>query len=366
MKHLTFALLLILFTVLPAGADTIVVDALGRSHTFNTPITRIICSGAGCLRLAVLLEAQDHVVAVDNMERRKGLFDARPYALANPQLKSLPLFGQFRGRDNPEQILGLSPQPQVIFKTYPAMGHDPIKLEKKTGIPVVSLRFGDLDNQRRDFFQSLETMGRVLGREERAQALKTFITQELEELDRRTRDIPAPRRKSCFVGGIAFRGPHGFASTEPGYPPFQFIHGKNIARTDKAGPQLRHTIFSKEALLTADPQILFLDLSTLQMGQGRGGLHELKTDAVFQALTAVQSGRIYGVLPYNWYSQNPSSILADAWFIGKILYPERFRDIHPEKKADEIYRFLVGRPLFKTMDSAFGGMAFKALDLGEE
>ena len=72
---------------------------------------------------------------------------------------------------------------------------------------------------------------------------------------------------------------------------------------------------------------------------------------------------MFGLLPYNWYAPNPGSILADAWFIGKTLYPDRFADIKPEEKADEIYRFLVSAPLFSRMDAAFGSMVFKPVDL---
>ena len=363
MKSFALALLGLFLTTLPVTAAQTVTDVLNRSHEFKEPVTRIICSGAGSLRLAVLLQAQDRVVAVDDMESRRTRFDARPYALANPRLKTLPLFGQFRGRDNPEKILGLSPAPQVIFKTYPAAGHDPLKLEAKTGIPVVSLHFGDLAAHRKDFFQALDTMGQVLGKSQRARELIEFFTAQITELDRRTKGIPQDQKKSCFVGGIAFKGPHGFASTEPWYPPFQFVNAKNIACPGPSGAHLRHSIFSKESLLMADPQILFLDLSTLQNGQGNSGLDELKTDPVFRELTAVTQGRVYGVLPYNWYTQNPSSILADAWFIGKTLYPDQFQDVDPVKKADDIYTFLVGQPLFQTMNQSFGNLAFRAVDL---
>jgi iron complex transport system substrate-binding protein len=33
--------------------------------------------------------------------------------------------------------------------------------------------------------------------------------------------------------------------------------------------------------------------------------------------------------------------------------------VDPEAKADEIYTFLVGKPVFKDMDALFQGMAFK-------
>jgi iron complex transport system substrate-binding protein len=72
---------------------------------------------------------------------------------------------------------------------------------------------------------------------------------------------------------------------------------------------------------------------------------------------------VYGLLPYNWYTRNFGSILANAYFLGKLVFPERFTDIVPAAKADEIYTFLVGKPVFAKMDRAFGGNAFKPLTL---
>lgn len=129
------------------------------------------------------------------------------------------------------------------------------------------------------------------------------------------------------------------------------------------GKNFRHSNFSKEKILQADPDILFLDLSTLQMGEGHGGLHELKNDPVYKGLTAVNANKVYGVLPYNWYTQNYGSILADAWYIGTILYPDRFADIDPKKKADEIYEFLVSKPVFNSMNSLFQDMVFQPVDI---
>ncbi len=73
----------------------------------------------------------------------------------------------------------------------------------------------------------------------------------------------------------------------------------------------------------------------------------------------MQTGDVYGVLPYNWYTKNYGSILANAYFIGKLIYPERFTDIDPKAKADEIYTFLVGKPVFATMHKMFGEMAYE-------
>ncbi len=340
-----------------------ITDATGRTIDIPGKVEHIICSGSGCLRLATYLGAQGLVVGVDDIEKRNSQFDARPYAFANPQFKTLPVFGGFRGRDIPEKIITMPTLPQVIFKTNGSAGYDPVKLSQKTGIPVISLEYGDLLDNRQNFYNALTLMGKVLDRKERAGELISFFEREISELQHRTRDIPNARKKTCFVGGIAFKGPHGFSSTEPGYPPFEFINARNIARPGSNETKVRQSNFSKEKILTMDPEALFLDLSTLQMGDDQGGLYELKYDPVYQDLTAVKNGEVYGVLPYNWYTQNFGSILADAWFMGKILYPDQFADIVPEAKADEIYGFLLSKPLFQQMDEAFKNMAFKRISL---
>ena len=90
-----------------------ITDSAGRRHHVPIPAERVICSGPGCLRLLVYLQAQERVVAVDDIEKRRPQFDARPYSLANPQFKTLPMFGEFRGYDNPEIIMSLTPRLRI-------------------------------------------------------------------------------------------------------------------------------------------------------------------------------------------------------------------------------------------------------------
>ncbi len=348
----------LIFLPICAPAHT-VTDALGRVHELPGDISRVICSGSGCLRLLTYLQAQDLAVAVDDIESKRNRFDSRPYALANPQFKTMPIFGQFRGQDNPELILTLDPQPQVIFKTYATMGHDPVELQNKTGIPVIVLDAGDLGGRRDAFYATLRLMGRIVGKEERAKSLVAYFDAAIADLARRTADIPESERPTAYIGGVAYKGPHGFQSTEPTYPPFLFVQARNMAHEEGgAGRDLSNTDVAKEKIVAWNPDHLFLDLSTLQMGEEAGGLHELRTDPAYATLAAVREGRVHGVLPYNWYSQNFESILANAYFVGKILYPERFADIDPKAKADEIYSFVVGKPVFNEMNQTFSELAF--------
>lgn len=338
-------------------------DATGREVFVPDSVDRVICSGSGCLRLLTYLGGQDLAVAVDDAETRLRTFDARPYALANPRFRSMPMFGEFRGHDNPERIIALAPQPQVIFKTYPESGHDPAQLQRKTGIPVVVLDYGDLGDNREAFYRSLRLMAEVIGRQERADKVVAFFEEHIRELDERTSDIPAEDRPSAYIGGVAYRGAHGYRSTEPTYPPFRFVNARNVVHDGRRLDNLRHSTVAKEMIVEWDPDYLFLDLSTLQLGSA-SGLHELKADPVYATLTAVKEGRVYGLMPYNWYTTNYGSLLANAYFIGKVLYPDRFADIDPKARADEIYRFLVGAAVFDQMNEPFGGLGFAPLPVG--
>lgn len=357
-----FALLLGLMVMVGFAQDKVeITDAWGRVVRVPKSVDQVICSGAGCLRYLVYLQGQDIVVGVDSLEKRKNRLDSRPYAITHPELKEKPLFGEFRGHDNPELILSLDPQPQVIFKTYGGSGYDPDELQNRTGIPVVVLNYGHLVTRREDMNNALLLMGKVIGKEKRAQEVIAFFDQVIDDLRRRTADIPKDKRPSCYVGGIAYKGPHGITSTEPNYPPFCFVNASNIAAS--GGQQNQQVVFSPESLLVEDPDKIFIDLSTIQGEKNKNALYQLATEPQYQALKAVKNGEIYGVLPYNWYTQNHGSILANAYYIGKVLYPERFEDVDPVQKADEIYSFLVGGAAFEKLNSTFGSMAFQKIDL---
>jgi iron complex transport system substrate-binding protein len=174
-------------------------------------------------------------------------------------------------------------------------------------------------------------------------------------------------KTSCYVGGIARAGPHGLQSTEPTYPPFLFTNALNVAYDDM---DLSTAEVAKEKIIEWDPEILFVDLSTLQSEDENSAVYQLKNDESYQLLQAVDSGNVYGVLPYNWYTQNFGSVLADSYYAGKLLYPEKFEDVDIEDKTAEIYTFLVcdgdeelGREVTDLMINAFGEPAFTKLDV---
>jgi len=338
----------------------------GFERTVTVPVTpqTIICSGSGCLRYIVYLGAQDRVVGVDSQETKDQVREARAYAIANPQFKTQPLIGEMRGKDDPEKIIGISPE--VIFKTgstgttYATSGPEADTLQNKTGIPVIAFPYGSLrtDAEKAELYSALRLTGKTLGKDARAEELITYIENVTADLDRRTQDIPVDQQKTVYIGGVSSAGAHGVISTEPAYPPFIWVHAKNIA----AGSDTQHADISKEVIVDGDPEYLFIDLGTLQMDSD-GAIGELKTNPAYAGLKAVKNGHVYGVLPYNFYSVNYETVLADAYFIGKVLYPDRFSDVDPQQKADEIYTKFVGKPAFSAINAQYNNLGFANVNL---
>ena len=347
------------------GQTATVTDGFGRTVTVPSPPESVVCSGSGCLRYLVYLQSQDLVVGVDDIEKKDQAIEGRPYALAyGSQFKGLPLIGEFRGKDDPEKILGIGPA--VILKTgstgtaYATSAADADKLQEKTSIPVVAFPYGSLRNdaEKAEMYTGLRTMGEVLGREDRAEEVIAYIEATIADLESRTGDIPEAKRKTVYVGGVSSAGAHGIISTEPAYPPFLWVHAKNVA----AGLGTAHADVAKEALVDWNPEYIFIDVGTIQM-ENDGAIGELKTDPALQGLSAAKEGRVYGVLPYNFYNTNYETVLADAYFIGKTLYPDRFEDVDPAQKANEIFAFFIGKPNFGDLNGQYRNLGFGEIPL---
>ena len=345
------------------GMTAAITDGFGRTVTVPANPSEVVCSGSGCLRYLVYLQGQDLAVGVDDIEKKDQAIEGRPYALVyGQQFRKLPLIGEFRGNDDPEKIVGIGPE--VIFKTgstgtsYATSGADADKLQEKTGIAVVAFPYGGLrdGNEQAEMYAALRVMGGTIGKEDRAEEVIAYIESTLADLESRTGDIPESEQKTVYIGGVSSAGAHGIISTEPAYPPFLWVHAKNVA----AGMGVAHADVSKEALVDWDPEYIFIDVGTAQIEDG-GALGELKNDPALDGLSAVKADHVYGVLPYNFYSTNFESVLADAYFIGKTLYPDRFADIDPQQKADEITEFFVGKPVFSELNSQYGDMGFSQI-----
>ncbi|MBW2096383.1 MAG: iron ABC transporter substrate-binding protein, partial [Deltaproteobacteria bacterium] len=311
------------FSTISAAARTMTVtDMAGRQVAVPFDPERIVCIGPGALRLIVYLQAESKVVGVEEMEKMHPR--GRPYWIAHPDLSKLPRCGPggpVSINKKPDLEAVLSVAPQVIFITYM---HGPVadEVQRTLGIPVVVLSYGAFATFDEAVYDALRIGGRILNRAKRADDVVTYVESLRKEMRRRTADISEGRRPTVYVGGIGYRGAHGIGSTEQRYIPFEWIDADNVAERLKASIGT-HVFVDKEMLLKLNPDIVFID---------GGGLILVAKDyrkrpAYYHALKAFSGRRVYTLLPFNWYTTNIGTALADAYAIGKILYSERFEDV---------------------------------------
>lgn len=350
MKKMAVLLITILMMIVPAitgclsseesGDTVIITDMAGRSVEVPVEVNRIVGIEAGALRMIIYMDAFDMVVGVEDVDQVEN--PVRPYTIAyHEELNALPSIGPIHGGE-PELIAAV--QPDVIFWTYATAG-DADDLQAQTGIPVVVLDYGDLDDKKEVFYSSLRLMGEILHKEERAEELISFFEGVISDLRGRTENITDPAE--AYVGGIAMRGAHGICSTDGGYLPFLYTNVTNIA-TEHVGHDW--AMVDPEALLEWDPPVIFVDECGLNLV-----IEDLTNTSKFGSLSVLQTGQIYCVMPYNWYTTNWGTVLCDAYYVGKTMYPERFADVDLREKCNEIYTFLVGEPVYDQMVEVWGG-----------
>jgi iron complex transport system substrate-binding protein len=109
--------------------------------------------------------------------------------------------------------------------------------------------------------------------------------------------------------------------------------------------------------------VIFIDLA---------GLNLVKRDLrghkkAFSNIPAFQNNRIYGLHPYNWYSTNYATVLANSWYVVSILYPDKLRDNNIIAKTDSIYKHFLGNGVYHKMKAQYGGYSrLKKRQLFEE
>lgn len=325
--------------------QTTVTDLLGRQVELALPAQRVVAIGPGALRLYTYVNGPSGIVGVEQVELDQQV--GKPYRLAYPELVEQPVIGPGGPNNAPDPERLLTVGPDVIFSMYTTDQAAVDGLQRKIGIPVLALSYGQRSTFDPDVYQSLRLIGEVTGERAAAEDVITYMERCQEDLAERTTDIPAAERPSVYIGALGARGTHGIESTQGDYSLFDAVGAHNVVdETDWSGS----VMIDKEMLIQWDPDKIFLDLAGFPLVQQDYQQHP----AFYQALSAVTTGELYGQLPYNYYHTNLGTAMADAYFIGTVLYPKQFTDIDPAAKADEIYQVLLGQPVYRQLADEFG------------
>jgi len=346
-----------------AGDGTInITDAFGRVVTVPDNPDKIAVSGSGSMRYFIYLDAVDRVVAVDYTDTYTSNTEGRPYMLARPDIQNISAVGGAKSVVDVEKLL--TSGAEVIFMGGASSSSVEIanEIQEKSGIPVVMFYVGNYVTKGEEIRDTFRMIGEILHKEERAEELITYFDSVEADLKSRVADVPDEDKQTVYIAGISYQGAHGATGTDPTYYPFTVLDAKNVVTGVDETAQTGYAEIAKEQLLEWDPDIIFVDLGTLSAANG-GVLYELANDPSYQELTAVKTGQIYTVNPHTWANVNHETTLVNAYYIGKVLYPEQFADINLTVKANEIYSFVDGAPVYEQMNENREGLSYQKIEL---
>ena len=344
------------------AAEVTVTDMIGREVTvIPGSYKSVVCIGAGALRMysyigdvALLGGVED----IDNttLEDRPKMFDAvaRPYMLAFGDvfntLPSCGVGGPQAQTAEAEKILSCTPD--IVISEYEDVEKEDA-LQEQLGVPVITLKAGSKGVFDDAFSGSMELLGKVFDREEKAQTLVEFVKSEAAEISSRTVSIAEEDKPSVYVCGLGNWGTTNHLMTAENYVSFQVANVKNVL--SGTGIQGIGPIEAEKFVEIGDStDIMIIDAAAVKNIKP---LYQ-EDPTMFDTCKAWKDGNVYLEMAYNAYYTNFEIALINTWFIAKTVYPKQFQDIDLTAKTNEVTKAFLGQELADQIfacPSSFGG-----------
>lgn len=340
-----------------ANEDTRVIqDALGREVEVPANVESVASHGTGA-RMVIYAGGLDHLIGVTEGDQRDNV--AMPYGYVNHEhLSTLPVVSSGQSADNiyEEQVVELNPD---IIVTSAADPEFLDTMQERTGIPVVGLLETIVQNNVFDdeILRMISLLGELFGTEEQAESVVSALEEWEQDLQERTGDIPEDERNTAYTGAVSFNGAHGFDGTYAKYMPFDLVNVINVV--DETGQEGAFNV-DLEKVPEWDPDYIFLNPQNMDL------VNEQYADNpdYFHGLSAVQAGEIYSQPAYIFSGTNFELAIANTYYAGKVVYPDRFEDVDMDEKVDEIFQVFLGVTYADELEEA--GLSFTQMTLGEE
>lgn len=305
-------------------------DMAGR--TVNVPDNVENVVGVGCTaREIVYLDAEDKIVGIEQMESdsKGGWGNELPYIKSNEKLIKLPIIGNAK-TDTVDYEKLSSLKPDVVFAGTPEQAN---LIQNKTGIPTFVTYVGAVgtEQQMEKYENSLIMMGKILGKEDRANELIGYMDEIEDDLEKRVEH--AKKDKTVYVAGQAFYGVHGITSTNHYYPSFTHLNTTNVVNGVGGDNATIHAIqVDKEQLIKWNPDYIFIEGASYQVIR-----EDISKNPDYKHMSAIKDKKVHNLLTYCLYSYNKEEMFSNSYYVGKVLYPEEFKDVDMDKKTEEIF-----------------------------
>ncbi|MCL6561335.1 MAG: ABC transporter substrate-binding protein [Firmicutes bacterium] len=290
----------------PASApdNIVVVDDLGKEVRLKEPAKRIISLYAAHTENLFSLGLNEEIAGVSGSETYP------PAALAKPS---------FSYREDAEKVIAARPD-LVLVRTFIANNYpDFVKKLETVGIPVAVLYPENIDQ----FLLYLKKLGQLTGKDKEAGELVAEFNSRLKKIEEVVAGIPREERKKVF-----FETTRDITTCTPDSNA-AFVLEKagavNVAadaRPVKPGSTIAS--YGQERLLAGARDI---DVYIAQKGEmNKVREEEIYLRPGYQAIKAVREHQVY-LVDEAVVSRPTMRLLDGIAGIGRILYPDRFKNI---------------------------------------
>jgi iron complex transport system substrate-binding protein len=320
----------------------VITDNLGRRVEMPGRAGRIISLEPEITRLIVALGGGERLVGLDFFLR----YQDHLFPLVFPAGRNLPIVSN-QGQDpNYELVLKLRPD---LFFSSPSEFQSTESIQRRLHVPVAALAsMGRFEN----LLGEIETLGRVLDREDRAAELAAYFRARLAAVRDRANSVPATRRPKVY---LSFWG--SLLRTPVSYEPVDAAGGANCAAgllpsyLGAAGATV-----SIEQIIRWDPEVILIQGNYLP-AERAVTVEGVLSDARLASVRAVRDKRVYYTFGF-WYWWDPALVLLESLYLARLLHPGPDGDFAFEAEGNAIFKEFYG------LEGAFSALG-KVLDCRE-
>lgn len=321
---------------MPAWAERIVTDQIGREVHLPDIVNRAVILQHQTLNIALQLDAMDKVVGVlDEWKKQLGA----DYARLAPGLADLPTPGGLKGV-NIEALLKL--EPDVVFVTNYAP-EDMIRQMEQVGLPVVAVSLLDvppgeavkvnptvtgdeataIDN---GFSTGVRLIAEIIDRQDQGEEMISVTRKYRDLVAGRLADLPEDRHVTAYMANPEL---HTY-----GHGKYTGLMMKRAGARNVADALAGFQQVTMEDVLKWNPAVIFVQSRYPDV------VAEIRNDEAWQPIDAVKNDRVYLMPEYAkaWGYPMPEAMSLGELWMAKTLYAERFADIDMQKEADSYYQ----------------------------
>ncbi|MDR2484724.1 MAG: ABC transporter substrate-binding protein [Treponema sp.] len=336
-----------------AGTIT-VTDLAGREVTIKMPVKKISTNWAGTggafMTMSALLgkDVADYISSWDR-DLQTYRFDMwEHYRSTIPALENIPIVGDFETNDlNLEMLIAL--KPDLVIWTLGVKQQAESTVEPtlaKAGIPIVYIdhHAETIENHSR----STRLLGKIFGKEERAEELVKFYVDNMNLITKRLSGI---QNKPLVYVEVAYGGPEKYSNTFSD----SYSWGSMIAKAGGTslgeGKVEKFGALEAETVIAGKPDLIIFGGSywpdipeSLRMGylSSEDDTQRLLRNYLkrpgWNSLSAVKNKQVFAIyfaLAFGMYDA------ASVAFLAKCIHPELFADIDPMAMLRDYYsRFM--------------------------